>query len=83
MQKQLTFVGAIVAALVLGSLLQPIATSDAQSRFGNTQQSTAPTQFESGSERSLPVLQEIAATLRRIDARLERLESKALPAPQP
>jgi hypothetical protein len=83
MKKQLTFVATLVAALVLGSLLQPIATSDAQSRFGNTQQTPAQPQFESGSERSLPVLQDIAATLRRIDARLERLESKALPAPQP
>ena len=36
--------------------------------------------FLSGSERSLPVLEEISATLKRIDERLERLEKIAIQA---
>ena len=36
--------------------------------------------FLSGSERSLPVLQEISATLKRIDERLVRLEKIAVQA---
>ena len=36
--------------------------------------------FLSGSERSLPVLQEISATMKRIDERLARIENLALEA---
>ena len=72
----------IIAAFATGSLLQPIASSDAQTRFGSVQPSPAPPTFESGSQRSLPVLQEILATLRRMDGRLERLETRMLEAPR-
>jgi hypothetical protein len=42
-----------------------------------------PAGFQSGSERSLPILQEIAVTLKRIDARLAKFEKMALQPPRP
>jgi hypothetical protein len=73
-----------LAALVLGAFwlgsavpLRTANTADIQ----RTQSSTADVQreepkatFLAGDERSLPVLKEIAATVKQIDARLERIE---------
>jgi hypothetical protein len=73
---------AIVAAFVLGSLLQPIAAIDAQTRFSDVQTSPQQPAFQSGGARGVPVLDEILATLRRIDGRLERLETKVFAPPE-
>lgn len=67
---------AIVAAFVLGSLLQPIGVIDAQTRFGDVQNGPPQQAFQSGGARGVPVLDEMLATLRRMDARLERIETK-------
>ena len=63
-----------LAAILLGSFWagtcfppQPAATAEA--RKGATTQ-----HFLSGSERSIPILQEISGTLKRIEARLSRIE---------
>ena len=72
---------AIVAAFVLGSLLQPIAATNAQARFSDVQASPQQPAFQSGGARSVPVLDEILATLRCMDARLQRLETKVCDTP--
>lgn len=72
----------LVAAFAAGSLIQPIAALHAQARFSGVQVSPQPQAMQSGGARAVPVLDEILATLRRIDGRLERLEAKVLAAPQ-
>jgi hypothetical protein len=59
----------LVAAFWLGSSTREPAANGADSRRNSTQEA-----FLAGSERSIPILQEIAGTLKRIDTRLERLE---------
>lgn len=69
---------ALAIALLLGSLLQPLGFVAAQTRFGRGPQPQPAQAFESGSERSLPVLREILTTLKRMDQRLQRIETKVL-----
>jgi hypothetical protein len=79
--RNLLVAALIVSAFVLGSLLQPVAAINAQARFSDVQATPQPQAFQSGGARGVPVLDEILATLRRIDGRLERLEAKVFAAP--
>ena len=63
----------VVVGLSFAGMFQGMGAVQAEVRT-----SGAPAHFKSGAERSEIVLREIAATLKRIDARLERLEKKVL-----
>ena len=67
-------VGAMLIGIgiALGSVVTPPSTA-----WGEVRTPTLPPSFQSGGQLSLPVLQEISATLRQIDARLARLEAAA------
>ena len=65
-------VGLLTAGVWLGSAAPPPSEAWAEIR------TTAPPEaFQSGGQLSVPILQEIAATLHRMDARLSRLEATA------
>ncbi len=66
-----------IVAFALGLTLQ--APAQEQSRFGQTPPRQ---QFLSGGERSELVLREISATLKQIEAHLERIEQNTLDATQ-
>jgi hypothetical protein len=70
----------VAAGVVSGAALS--TSSEAQGEIRATPQ---PQAFQSGSQLSVPVLREISATLRQIDARLARLETVAqkLQTPRP
>jgi hypothetical protein len=53
------------------------AVTSAKVAHGEIRQTAPPQAFQSGGQLSVPVLKEIAATLRQIDSRLARLESVA------
>ena len=87
--KRLTFAHqGILALLVVGVLLvgalcgRPPAGQSSRTPSGQRPASEQypPGHFLAGGERSLPVLEEISATLKRMDERLERLEKIALQA---
>jgi hypothetical protein len=66
----------LLAAFWLGSAIPPRTAATAEAP-----QAEAKDRLLAGDERSLPILKEIAVTVKQIDARLERLE-KLLPAPR-
>jgi hypothetical protein len=66
----------LLAAFWLGSAIPPRIA-----RTGELQPTGATEPFLAGDERSIPVLKDILATVKQIDARLERLE-KRVPAEQ-
>ncbi|MBC8876541.1 MAG: hypothetical protein H8E44_44500 [Planctomycetes bacterium] len=59
----------LAAAFWLGSSFREPAAIGADSH-----KNPSPPMFLAGSERTIPILQDIAATLKRIDTRLDRLE---------
>jgi hypothetical protein len=65
-------VGLICAGAILGSVTFP--PSQAQ---GEVRATPPPEAFKTGGQLSLPILSDIAATLRQMDARLARLETSA------
>jgi hypothetical protein len=68
--RRLAAVGIIVlGAYLAGSLLRPPRAANADVRHSPPRQA-----FLAGGERAVPILQDIAATLKRIDDRLARLE---------
>jgi hypothetical protein len=75
--RQVLQTGAIGLALVLGGVLAGGFLPSAKVAHGEIRTSTPPAPFQSGSQLSVPILREIAATLRQMDARLERLEAVA------
>lgn len=86
-QKKRTFLQhRLLAWLVVGGLLvgalcgRPPAGQSARPPAGNRENVDAipPGHFLAGGERSVPILQEISATLKRMDERLARLEKIAL-----
>ncbi len=88
-QKRLTFAHqGLPALLVVGVLLvgglcgRPPAGQSARTLPGQKQvaDQVPPGHFLAGGERSVPVLEEISATLKRMDERLARLEKIALQA---
>jgi hypothetical protein len=62
----------VVGGLFAGASIAP--SSEAQAELRAT---PPPQAFQSGGQLSVPVLKEIAATLRQIDSRLARLEAVA------
>ncbi len=68
----------LVAAFGLGAAVRRESAATAGVRKPAPQEA-----FLAGSERSLPILQEIAVTLKRIDTRLANLEKVALQPPRP
>jgi hypothetical protein len=69
--------GAIGIALVVSGVLVGGAVPSAKVAHGEIRQTPPPQSFQTGGQLSVPVLKEIAATLRQIDSRLARLESVA------
>ncbi len=63
------WLASVLLAFALGAAMQPRPATTAE-----IQQPKSPERFLAGDERSIPVLQEIAATAKQIDARLERME---------
>jgi hypothetical protein len=62
----------LAAGLIAGAAVAPFGEAQAEIR------ATPPPQaFQSGGQLSVPVLKEIATTLRQIDSRLARLEAVA------
>lgn len=86
-QKRLTFAHqGLLALLVVGVLLvealcgRPPAGQSLRTPPGQKQvaDQVPPGHFLAGGERSVPILEEISATLKRMDQRLARLEKIAL-----
>ena len=69
--------GAIGIALVVAGVLVGGAVPSAKVAHGEIRATAPPQSFQTGGQLSVPVLKEIAATLRQIDSRLARLESVA------
>ena len=68
------------ALAILGALLFGALCGKPPAGRSRVSDDAPPMHFLSGSERSLPVLQEISATMKRIDERLARLEKIAMQA---
>jgi hypothetical protein len=58
----------LAAGLFVGHALSPLAA------LGDVKTPTPPQSFQSGGQLAVPVLKEIAATLKQMDARLSRIE---------
>jgi hypothetical protein len=69
--------GAIGLALATAGALAGGALSSTQIAHGEIRETAPPQSFQTGGQMSVPVLREIAATLRQIDGRLARLEAAA------
>jgi hypothetical protein len=69
--------GAIGVALLVAGVLAGGAVPSAKLAHGEIRPTAPPQSFQTGGQLSVPVLKEIAATLRQIDSRLARLESVA------
>jgi hypothetical protein len=69
--------GAIGLALVLGGMLAGGLLPSVKVAHGEIRTPAPPAAFQSGSQLSVPILREIAVTLRQMDSRLERLEAIA------
>lgn len=67
----------VAGAFCLGTSLRPQSAARAGVR-----ETTPREHFLAGSERSLPVLQEISTTLKQIDGRLSRIEKAVATAAQ-
>ncbi len=70
----------VLGAVLIGALCgRPPAGQSVRTPAGQREASnqSPPGHFLAGGERSVPVLEEISATLKRIDERLERLEKLA------
>ncbi|MCI0334349.1 MAG: hypothetical protein L0228_14120 [Planctomycetes bacterium] len=62
----------LAAGMAAGAVLQFSNTA-----WGEVRTGPPPTAFQSGSQLSVPILKEIAATLHQMDGRLARLETVA------
>jgi hypothetical protein len=65
----------VLTAFSAGGWISSQPSADAQSR-----KVTPKEHFQAGSERSLPLLEEISATLKQIDGRLARIEKSVAEA---
>jgi hypothetical protein len=76
-------VALLAAGLIVGHAFSPLAA------LGDVKTPTPPQSFQSGGQLAVPVLKEIAATLKQMDARISRIEviaqqmrtTKTLPQP--
>lgn len=75
--RQVLQKGAIGIALVAGGVLAGGALSSVKEAHGEIRTTAPPQSFQTGGQLSVPVLKEIATTLRQIDSRLARLETMA------
>ena len=62
----------LAAGMMLGGVL-----NSPRAALGEVRRTPAPSAFQSGGERSVPILRDIAATLQQMDGRLARLETLA------
>ena len=69
--------GAIGIALVMAGVLVGGTVPSARVAHGEIRETPPPQAFQTGGQLAVPVLKEIAATLRQIDSRLSRLETMA------
>jgi hypothetical protein len=65
------------AALLAGGMFLGTAFDSSNQALGEVRSGPPPTAFQSGSQLSVPILKEIAATLHQMDARLAKLEIAA------
>lgn len=65
------------AALLLTGMLIGSAISPPSTAWGEVEPPQPPKTFQSGSQISVPILRDIAATLHQMDARMARLEAIA------
>ncbi len=72
-RKTLLIAIVVLGAFWLGSMARENSVANAGVRQGKTHQA-----FQSGATRSIVVLQDIAATLQKIDGRLKRIEEVAI-----
>jgi hypothetical protein len=72
LQRMFVVAGLIVSGMWIGSALPPTGAARAE-----LQPEAPPQHFQSGAQQSVPILREIAATLKQIDARLSRIETAA------
>lgn len=68
---------AVGAALVGAGIFAGAALPPPGSARAEVQSAAQPQHFQSGGQLSIPVLKEIAATLKQMDARLARIETAA------
>lgn len=71
-QRVVTALAIAVAGVIVGANL-----STTHQAHGENTATSEPPAFQSGGQLSVPVLREISATLRQMDARLARLETAA------
>ncbi len=71
-QRVVTALALAVSGVVVGANLS--TTHEAHGEITTTQEQPS---FQSGGQLSVPILREISATLRQMDARLARLETAA------
>ncbi len=67
----------LLAALMAGCLWVGAEFRVSSSARAESRTKPPPEHFQSGSERSIPILKEISATLKRIDAKLANIEKIA------
>ena len=65
----------LLAIAATGGFVSGVALQSDPVAHAEIRKATPQATFKSGSERSLPLLAEIGTTLKRIDARLARIES--------
>lgn len=65
---------AMAVALFGAGLMFGAATDWTSSALGEVRSGPAPQAFQSGGQRSVPILREISATLQQMDERLARIE---------
>ncbi len=70
-----------LAAILLAAFWFSSAVPSRTAVTAEIKQAESKEPFIAGDERSIPILKDIAATVKEIDARLERIE-KLLPAPR-
>jgi hypothetical protein len=78
---------AILIAFCLGFPIPPHSANTAdilkpEPNSGDVQTVPPNESFQTGDERSVPILKDILATLKQIDGRLERIESQMAKKPQ-
>jgi len=69
--------GAIAVALITAGIVAGAAFGPPPEAQAEIRATAPPKAFQSGGQLSVPILKEIAATLRQIDSRLARLETVA------
>jgi hypothetical protein len=77
MKRDVFYRLATSAALVVGGMAIGATVDSSNRALGEVRSGPPPTAFQSGSQMSVPILKEIASTLRQMDGRLAKLETAA------